>query len=500
MTEDPTATVIRPVERTSPSTGAVLGERRSFEAELDVAEATLPLDGSVVPVTVNLVNSSTVVDSYVVEAPDAPTWLEVRPGRTELLPTATGTVVAQLRIASSTLVPAQQVSVMMRVHSTTQQSEYRDLPVSITVPVVTAPLGVRAEPRILRVRDLSPVACTVVVSNTRSNRWAQVRLTASDPEQVVAVTWEPRKLQVPPGGEAAASVQFDAPAPEPGGQVSRTITIVAAEGDRAAETTVTLEQSASAAPIDLLHLRLDPSVLRLGGRRRGRLAAVVDNRAGGAPVRVTMSGHDPEKSLRFTVSPAMLDVPPGHERSATVTVTAPRTAPGNEVTRPLTIVASDGRADVRADGSVIQLVSSRRGTARVVFTLMGALAMFLGALLPFGAGTGTSAIRLTAAEIANQVDTKYPGHEIRDQLNAGGLENVVSIGLLVILLAGLVLLGLTGSTGRMTRRTALLGMVLVIATFVGAVRLHPGSGPGPGAVLALVGCVLAYVGGLLARR
>jgi hypothetical protein len=495
VTENPDDTVIRPIDRSS-STGAVLGERLSFEAVIEVVETTLPIDGTPVPVPVNLVNTSTVVESYAVEALDAPPWLEVRPGQTELLPTTSGTAVAQLRIASSRLVAAQQVSVVLRVQSTTQQAAYQDLPLRVTVPVVTGPLEVRAEPRMLRARDSEPAVCRVVVSNTRSNRWAQVTLTTGDPEQVVRATWEARKLQVPPGGEAATNVQLEAPPPEPGGEVSRTITITAAEGDLHTETTVTLEQSASRAAIDLLALRLDPSVLRLGGRRRGHLAAVVDNRSGGTPVRVALSAYDPEKILHVTFSPATLDVPPGQERSATVTITAPGTPPGKEVTRPLTIVASDSRADTRVDGSVIQLASSRRGIARLVFTVLGGLAMILGTLLPFADGLDDkSAVQLTPLQIARQ-----HGSDFFDQHSGAGFENVVSLGLLLILLAGLVLLGLTGSTGKMTRRAALLGILVVLASYIGAVVAKDATGPGSGVVLVLVGCVLAYVGGLLARR
>ena len=60
--------------------------------------------------------------------------------------------------------------------------------------------------------------------------------------------------------------------------------------------------------------------------------------------------------------------------------------------------------------------------------------------------------------------------------------------------------GLTGRTGRLTRVAALLGAIVVIATFVGSATVAGGSGPAAGAVLAFAGCVAGYVGGLLARR
>jgi len=482
----------------APLSQASSDERDPFEAGVVVADATVPLDGTPATVIVNVANTSTIVDTYVVDALDAPPWLEVRPGRTELLPSTAGTVVAGLRIVSPTLVAAQQLPLLLRVRNTAGRSAYRDLSVRVTVPTVDAPLELRAEPRLVRVRDLSPGVCRVVVDNSRSNRWVQVRLSASDHEQVVRATWASRQLQVPPGGRAETEVRLDAPPPDPGGEVSRTITITASDAGRRTETTVTLTQSASRSAIELVALRLDPSVLRLGGRHRGHLAAVVDNRRGVGPVRLSLRGYEPENSVRFAFSPATLQVQSGQEASSLVTVTAPRTPPGREVTRRLTIVASDGRADIRADGSVIQLASSRRGLARVILTVLGGLAMILGALLPFVTGDGRSAAELTAAKIAVELNEWRPNLHL--VLDAGGLEKVVSLGLGLIVLGGLVIFGLTGRSGRLTRMAALLGAAVVVVSFVAVARLVDGSGPAPGAVLALAGCVAAYVGGLLARR
>lgn len=458
----------------------------------------MPVDGTPAAVTVNVSNTSTIVDSYVVDALDAPPWLEVRPGQTELLPSTTSTVVAELRIVSPTLVAAQQLTVLLRIRNTAGRLAYHDIPVRVVVPVVAAPLELHAEPRLLRARDLSSGVCTVVVGNFRSNRWAQVRLSASDPEQVVRAAWSSPELQVPPGGQAGTEVRFSAPPPDPGGEVSLTITITATDGDNRTDTTVTLVQSASRSAIETLAVRLDPSVLRLGGRRRGHLTAVVDNRRGATAVRLALRGYEPENSLRFAISPATIDVQPGQQASARVTVSVPRTPPGREVTRPLTIVASDGRADARADGSVIQLASSQRGLLRVILTVLGGLAMILGALLPFVAGDESSAVQLTADRIAEELNEWRPNLNL--VTDAGGLENVVSLGLGLVVLGGLVIFGLTGRSGRLTRMAALLGAAVVIVSFVAVARLVDGSGPGSGATLALAGCVAGYVGGLLAHR
>lgn len=497
----PTPVIVPQTSDEPPRANSAPEEKRDpFETGMDVEDLTVPVDGVPVTLAANVTNTSPVVDGYVIEGLNAPPWLEVRPGTSELLPSTSGTVTAELRIVSPTLVPAQELVLLVRLRNTTGRFAYRDMSVRVTVPVVEAPFQVRAEPQLIRTRDNSSGVCTVVVGNPRSNRWARVQLSAVDAEQAVRSTWRVPELDVPPGGEARSDVRFDAPPPSPGSEVSRTITITAAEGQQRAETTVTLTQSASRTAIELLSLRLDPTVLRLAGRHRGQMTAVVDNRRGATEVSLTLRGDDPENSLGFTFSPATVQVPPGQQASVRVTVTAPRTPSGLEVTRPLTILASDGRSDARVDGSVIQLASSRRGLARVMLTVLGGLAMMLGSLLPFVADTENSAAELTAAEVSREVDASHPEFGIPDDLDAMGAENVVSIGLILIILAGLVIFGLTGRSGRLTRIAALLGAIVVIVTFVGSATVASGSGPAAGAVLAFAGCVAGYVGGLLARR
>lgn len=483
-----------------PRTPDAYAEQDAFEAGIDIHEATMAIEGAPTTVVINLANRSNLVDSYVVDALEAPPWLEIRPSTAELLPSTSGTIGAEMRIVSRRLVPAQTFSLMFRVSNTTGRSTHCDLPVVVTVPVVTAPLKLRVEPQQLRVRDSVPGVCRVVVSNSGSNRWAQVRLTATDPEQVVRATWSAPQIQIPPGGEATTEVRFEAPLPEPGGDVTRAITVVAREGHRRAETGVALTQSASQAAIDTIVLRLDPSVLRLGGRRRGRITAVVDNRRGAVAVGLSLSGRDPEKRLRFAFSPSTLRVEPGGEASVLVKVTAPRTPSGQEVIRPLTIAATDGHTETRAEGNVIQQASSWRGVARIFLVILGGLLIFLGCTRTFVADTDYSGFQLTAAQIASQVNSAYPQLIIPDQLNARGVGNVVSVGLILIILAGFMLFGLTGRSGRLTRVAAMTGLVVVVGTVVGSTALANGSGPGPGAVVAGVGYVLGYVGGLLSRR
>ncbi len=475
--------------------------RDPFEARIVVADATLPLDGTPATVTAEVANTSTIVDSYVVEALDPPSWLEFRAGRTELLPGTTGSVEAMLRIMSPTMVAAQELPLLLRVRNLAGQPAYRDIPVRVTVPVLAAPLTLLAEPRLVRVQDNAPVTCTVVVDNSRSNHWADVRLSANDPEQVVRASWRTQHLQVPPGGEARTEVRFTAPPPDPGREMNRTITISGTDGERYAETTVTLAQSASQAAFGLLTLQLEPSVLRLGGGRRGTMTAVVDNRRGAGPVRLSLGGYDTESTMRFGFSPKVLDVQPGQVGSALVSVVAPRVSAGKEVTRPLTIVASDGRADIRADGSVVQFATSQRGLARILLTLLGAVLMVLGASMQFVKGVSSTAFQLTVAEVAKDANGQFSGHShgFRQIENAPAAD-VVSLGLGFLVLAALMAFGLTGPTGRLTRRIAILSALVLVGSYIGAAILYESSAPAVGAFVILAGCVVGYIGGLLARR
>lgn len=74
------------------------------------------------------------------------------------------------------------------------------------------------------------------------------------------------------------------------------------------------------------------------------------------------------------------------------------------------------------------------------------------------------------------------------------------MGLVLIVLGGLMIFGLTGQTGWLTRLVSMFGALLVVALFVAFVVRQTGITPGWGAYITLVGCVVGYVGGLLGRR
>ena len=128
---------------------------------------------------------------------------------------------------------------------------------------------------------------------------------------------------------------------------------------------------------------------------------------------------------------------------------------------------------------MIQEATSRRGLARVLLTVLGGLAMVVGALMPFiHNADDDSAVELSAEKISAEVSPNFPNQDIPDGPRRRGLRECGLIGLFLILLGGLVVFGLTGRSGRLTRVAAVLGAVLVVATLVAAASVM-GDGYGP---------------------
>ena len=265
--------------------------------------------------------------------------------------------------------------------------------------------------------------------------------------------------------------------------------LVASDGKRTARTQVTLRQSASTSPMTTLAVRLDPSVVRLTNRRRGSSSVIVDNGQGRAPIRLWLRGDDPENVLAFTFTPAQLDIPAGQSVTSRMTFSGPRAPGGREITRSFTVAATDGRSAATDAGSIIQSASDRRPWARVLLTIGGAVAILLGVMLPFAERVVT-ALGLDDDAVEQALEARQLDVEL------GDLPGLLSVGLVLMVLAGLMAFGLTGTSGRLTRWTALLAAVVLVAA---AVLFSP-FGLGPGVVVIGLGCVLGYIGGLLGRR
>ena len=580
-----------------PTTRPAVDPQKVLRVEAPSSDVVVALDGSSSELVLQVRNCSDIVDGYEVDVSGAPVWLKVEAQPLRLLPDSTEPLAVRFRLVSESLVPAGQGTVRLRVRSLTQAPASQIVAVTVTVPVVEAPVAMRTEPRVVRVRDVDTARFVVNLDNSASNRtarlrlagtdpelavgfhfdpaelalgpgesarirvvttsprpepgaeltrsltvsaiegkrsvdavvtllqatsavvedpvvelaatpslirlrdaetttlrvsvdnragrqWATLRLEAADPEHVVVAGWETSEIRVPPGRTSEVGLRLTAPLPEPGTEVSRAVTLTAADGRRVARSQVTLVQTASASPMTTLAVHLDPSVVRLPNRRRGSASVFVDNRHGQAPIRVSLRGDDPENTVAFTFTPAVLDVPAGQSVGSRVAFSAPRAPGGREITRSFTVAASDGRSAATACGTLIQSASDRRPWVRVLLTIAGGLAILLGVMLPF-AGRVVTALGLDDDALEQALNVEL-----------GDLPALVSVGVLLMVLAGLMVFGLTGRSGRLTRWSALLAAAVLVAAAVIFSRF----GLESGVIVIGLGCVLGYIGGLLVRR
>ena len=282
-------------------------------------------------------------------------------------------------------------------------------------------LGVRLEPTVVRVQDADNASVQVVLDNRQGRTGIRLFLECSDPERAVRGTFTPPVVDLAAGQISIATLRLDAWRPPYGQELTRPFTVTAGDGHQSVSASGSLVQASSRSAMEVLAVRLDPSVLRLANHRRGRMTAVVDNRQGAQPVRVSLRGDDPENSLHFAFSPPVLDVAPGSQAAAAVTVNAPRVPGGREVSRPFAIVAGDGRSEVQAQGSLMQSASDPRPAWRVLLTLLGGLLLIMGAFLPWWDGNSTRGI---------DIDVDFLGETFANRgVDLQGFERFLTAGL-----------------------------------------------------------------------
>ena len=141
-----------------------------FKITAEQREIALPATGEPAVLTLQVINTSDIVDGYLVESLSAPRWLLLEPAQLRLLPGSEDAMAVRMRVSSATLVAAQTTDVMLRIRSMSQAPAEAELPVRITVPAIEAPVQLHPEPSLLRVRDRDTGSCTVVVDNSQSNQ------------------------------------------------------------------------------------------------------------------------------------------------------------------------------------------------------------------------------------------------------------------------------------------------------------------------------------------
>lgn len=229
------------------------------------------------------------------------------------------------------------------------------------------------------------------------------------------------------------------------------------------------------------------------GRQEARASVHLQNE-GNAPLYARLTARDPDAALAFDFSPPELEVGPGEERTAEMTIRARESRlTGAALTHQLQVsIEADPVPEVRLDGTFVQSPSLPKVTrvhaiaARVLLTLLGALIMIAGAFASwlFGErGMDVTYDEYVSAAFGGEV--AGPPSE---------LEAVASVAIPAIFLAGLALLGIFGK-GRLTRFASLLAVLLYVAFFVTLVQ--GGVEPGIGVWAVLIGGVIAFIGGLL---
>jgi len=246
-------------------------------------------------------------------------------------------------------------------------------------------------------------------------------------------------------------------------------------------------------------LTLEPRVVRGGGS--AHLQLLVDNGDGNRPLRLALGGSDPESVVRFHFNPPLVQVPAGGRARAGVAVEGPRPMRGQEVSRQLIVHASDGQQEVSTAGTFVQesaITEGRRTGLRMLLTLLGAFAMALGAFMPWtNAPFRVPGVAWTFFAFASVVRIQVP--PLRDDIAAIIPNILISAGMVVIVLAVLALLGLTGK-GRLTRLASGLALAF-LALFLAVLGLGPlGVTPASGAFMVAAGAITAFIGGLLATR
>ncbi len=422
----------------------------------------------------------------------SPPWVEVPPGQN---------VRVMVRLEAPLPAPGEaatrQVAVIAADETTEAEAGGTFVQETSAAPVET-PVALKLDPSLIRLRDSTSARFGVTVDNRQGIRVRRVTLAGLDPERAMGFTFNPPVVQVGQGQIAHAEGRLDVALPEPGSEVTRQFSVSASDGIKEVETAGTVVQSASPPlPDQPVAVRLDPHLLRVRDSSGGRTLVVVDNRRGSRARYLQFSGNDPERAVRFVFNPPVVEVGPGGTATSQVSVQAPRPDGGDEISRPYTVVVSDGVAEVEASGTLVQESTDRRPLWRVLLTLLGAGMMITGSFLVWDGRIRLTGIDWGLPELDDVSEKVLPGQLFPDLPNR--LDPFVSAGAVIILLAVVAMVGLIGRKGRLTRFAALLAAVALVV-FMIAVRTQVDAGaPGPGAFLVIGGCVVAFVGGLFAR-
>ena len=150
-------------------------------------------------------------------------------------------------------------------------------------------------------------------------------------------------------------------------------------------------------------------------------------------------------------------------------------------------------------GSIVASAGDRRPLWRVVLTVLGALLVAVGCFRDWLVGD-PDALLPGLSTIPASINTAINGPPVDDARDAATVLRILQPveRTITLLLAAVMVFGLTGVKGRLTRTTGLL----VAVTMVALVLFWRSTGlpPAEGALLVVLGGVVGFVGGLFVRR
>ena len=216
-------------------------------------------------------------------------------------------------------------------------------------------IRLRPEPARQTVTDAAEADFRIEVEQPDGRPLGRISFRAGELDGGVEVSFHPAVINLSGGSVGRVRMNVKAPAPGPGQEVSRDISVTATAGDSTRATArVTLVQRGST---PALQLRLEPDVLRVRDAAGGRTRLIADNRQGTRPVRLRPAGRDPETVVGFRFSPATVVVPAGQTAGVWVDLTAPAPEPGRELSRSFTIDAGAEQA-AAVSGTLVQATSA----------------------------------------------------------------------------------------------------------------------------------------------
>ncbi|MEJ3404516.1 hypothetical protein WDJ51_07210 [Rathayibacter sp. YIM 133350] len=361
---------------------------------------------------------------------------------------------------------------------------------------VEVPVQARLAPSQLRVTDADTADFDVVVDNRASQSAANLAVAARDPENALAFAFTPTRITVAPGQVGMVRGRVRAARVPPGQVISHPFTVVLSDGVRDVEAAGVMELAASAAPITTAVLRVTPRALSLAGDRHGEFSIEVDNTRSDHELRVSLTGHDDAGAVGFSFSPPGLAIAPRSIGVSRLSIASPRPPTGQTAIRQLRIEATDGQQSVGESATVSQSASDRRPIARVIFVLLGGALVIIGALLPWVAGLPNF---LPSFDwLVALVRMPPTGIDINDPFQMLQLGQP-PVRLLVIILAVFMLFGLNGKAGGLTRKCAILIVLVSVAYLVVTAIMTTTAGVDVGLIAVWIGAILGYVGGVLSH-